>query len=82
MTLMAKGKKNAGDRKANAYFTSAVIGSLVLAVLAWGMIYFLETPLLQLFGADDTLLALARRYLIPVKVVFHYFCSTRCLRRF
>ena len=79
---MAKGKKNAGDRKANAYFTSAVIGSLVLAVLAWGMVYFLETPLLQLFGADDTLLALARRYLIPVKVVFPLFLLNQMLAAF
>ena len=41
------------------YFTAAVIGSVILAALAWiGLILF-ERPLLTFFGADETLLALA-----------------------
>lgn len=71
--------KDAGE---NRYFTSAVIGSVALAVIAWiGLIAF-EAPLLRFFGADDTLLFLAREYLKPVKVVFPLFLFNQMLAAF
>ena len=71
--------KDAGE---NQYFTSAVIGSVALAVIAWiGLIAF-EAPLLRFFGADDALLPLAREYLKPVKVVFPLFLFNQMLAAF
>lgn len=71
--------KDAGE---NQYFTSAVIGSVALAVIAWiGLIAF-EAPLLRFFGADDALLALAREYLKPVKAVFPLFLFNQMLAAF
>ena len=61
---------------------TAVIGSVILAALAWiGLILF-ERPLLTFFGADETLLALAQRYMIPVKVVFPLFLFNQMLAAF
>ena len=52
------------------------------AALAWiGLILF-ERPLLMFFGADETLLALAQRYMIPVKVVFPLFLFNQMLAAF
>ena len=52
------------------------------AALAWiGLILF-ERPLLTFFGADETLLALAQRYMIPVKVVFPLFLFNQMLAAF
>ena len=62
--------------------TAAVIGSVILAALAWiGLILF-ERPLLTFFGADETLLALAQRYMIPVKAVFPLFLFNQMLAAF
>ena len=52
------------------------------AALAWiGLILF-ERPLLTFFGTDETLLALAQRYMIPVKVVFPLFLFNQMLAAF
>ena len=54
-----RGSGMSGDGEDEQYFTAAVIGSVILAALAWiGLILF-ERPLLTFFGADETLLALA-----------------------
>lgn len=52
------------------------------AAFAWiGLILF-ERPLLMFFGADETLLALAQRYMIPVKAVFPLFLFNQMLAAF
>jgi len=52
------------------------------AALAWiGLILF-ERPLLTFFGADETLLVLAQRYMIPVKAVFPLFLFNQMLAAF
>ena len=66
----------------NQYFTAAVLGSLVLALLAWVGIILAEKPLLQFFGADATLLPLAQTYLRPVKYVFPLFLFNQMLAAF
>lgn len=64
------------------YFTAAVIGSVILAALAWVGVILFERPLLMFFGTDETLLALAQRYMIPVKVVFPLFLFNQMLAAF
>ena len=77
-----RGSGISSDGADNQYFTAAVIGSVILAVLAWiGLILF-ERPLLLFFGANETLLALAQRYMIPVKAVFPLFLFNQMLAAF
>ena len=77
-----RGSGISSDGADNQYFTAAVIGSVILAALAWiGLILF-ERPLLLFFGADETLLTLAQRYMIPVKVVFPLFLFNQMLAAF
>ncbi len=73
------GTRDGGE---NLYFTAAVIGSVVLAVLAWLGLLFFERPLLTFFGADESLLALARLYLRPIKYVFPIFLFNQMLAAF
>lgn len=70
------------DGSENQYFSAAVIGSVLLAVLAWLGLLFFEKPLLTFFGADESLLALAQRYLRPIKYVFPIFLFNQMLAAF
>ena len=47
-------KRGSGDNEVNEnqYFTSAVIGSVVLAMLSWIGLFIFEKPILFFFGAD------------------------------
>lgn len=66
----------------NQFFTAAVIGSMILAAIAWaGMIVF-EKPILLFFGANDTLLPLAEDYLRPVMYVLPLFLFSQMFSAF
>ena len=73
--------KRGGHQSAdeNQYFTSSVIGSVILAALSWIGIALFETPVLNFFGADETLLPLAQEYMRPIKVVFPLFLFNQML---
>lgn len=60
----------------------AVLGSVLLAVLAWVGVLAFEGPILTFFGADETLLAMARRYMQPIKLVFPLFLFNQMLAAF
>lgn len=72
-----KGSNNKENSKSNIYFTAAIIGTVILAVISWIAIIFFDTQLLTLFGAEETLLPLAKRYLLPVKFVVPSFLFTQ-----
>ena len=55
---------------------------MLLAALAWGGLLLFERPLLVFFGADETLLALAQRYMLPVRAVFPLFLFNQMLAAF
>lgn len=44
-----KGQRDAHPKDANAYFTVAVAGSVVLAAIVWLALLFFEAPILLLF---------------------------------
>ena len=67
-----RGSGMSADGEDEQYFTAAVIGSVIL----------FERPLLMFFGTDETLLALAQRYMVPVKVVFPLFLFNQMLAAF
>lgn len=48
------------DGSENQYFTAAVIGAVILSVLAWIGVICFERPVLTFFGADESLLVLAQ----------------------
>lgn len=77
-----KGSNDRDDNKSNMYFTAAVIGTVILAVISWIAIIFFDTQLLILFGAEETLLPLAKRYLLPVKFVVPSFLFTQLMSAF
>ena len=79
-TLRGVSEKN--QRQSNEYFAAALIGVAFLAVLSWLGVVFLDRELLTLFGAEETLLPLARQYLLPVKVVVPSFLFTQFLSAF
>ena len=68
--------------KENQYFTSAVIGAVGLSILAWIGIISFEQPILTFFGADKSLLMLARKYMRPIKYVFPLFLFNQMLAAF
>ncbi len=78
-----RGKNDEKGDNANQYFTVALIGSAVLAVLAWAALFIFEKPILIFFGAsDEELLSLACEYLKPIKFVFPTFLFNQMLAAF
>ena len=55
---------------------------MILAAITWISIIFFDTGLLKLFGAEETLLPLAKSYLFPVKFVVPSFLFTQLMAAF
>lgn len=77
-----RGEANQDQKRSNEYFTAAFIGTAVLAALTWLAIIFFDRELLLLFGADEALLPLARRYVLPVKFAVPSFLFTQLISAF
>ncbi|MDO4941722.1 MAG: MATE family efflux transporter [Lachnospiraceae bacterium] len=77
-----RGESEKNQKKSNEYFTAALIGVITLAVITWMIVIFFDRKLLLLFGAEETLLPLARRYLFPVKFVVPSFLFTQLMAAF
>ena len=76
------GESEHNRKKSNEYFTAALIGATALAVVTWLAVIFFDGELLRLFGAEETLLPLAKSYLFPVKFVVPSFLFTQLLSAF
>ncbi len=74
-----RGEMHGADDEA---FTASLLLALVLSLVCWGVVAFADEPLLRLFGADDALLPLTRRYLLPVKFAVPLFLFTQFLSAF
>ena len=79
-TLRGESKENL--KKSNEYFTAALIGVVTLAIVTWVIVIFFDRELLLLFGAEETLLPLARKYIFPVKFVVPSFLFTQLMAAF
>ena len=77
-----RGESEQNKKKSNEYFTAALIGVIILAILTWAAVIFFDRKLLQLFGAEETLLPLAKQYLFPVKFVVPSFLFTQLMTAF
>ena len=51
----------------------------MLALIVWGLVVFFDREMLMLFGADESRLALAREYVLPIKAVVPCFLLTQAL---
>lgn len=49
-----RGKSGENDKRGNEYFTVAVIGSIVLAAVAWVALILFDRPVLTFFGASES----------------------------
>ena len=56
-----RGESEDNLKKPNEYFTAAVIGVSILALITWATLIFFDRELLLLFGAEESLMPLARR---------------------
>lgn len=77
-----RGKSEENRKESNEYFTAALIGVGILAVITWVGVIFFDRRLLMLFGAEETLLPLAQSYLFPVKFVVPSFLLTQLMAAF
>lgn len=77
-----RGESEQNRKKSNEYFTAALIGVFILGGLTWLAVLFFDKDLLLLFGAEETLLPLARAYLFPVKFVVPSFLLTQLMAAF
>lgn len=77
-----KGKEGSQSKKVNEYFSASVIGAVILAVIAWILIAFFDKQILVLFGASDSLIPLAQKYVFPIKFVVPLFVFNQMLAAF
>ena len=70
------------DGSEHQYFTSAVIGAVILSILAWIGVMNFERPIPTFFGADESLLVMAQKYMRPIKYVFPLFLFNQMLATF
>lgn len=79
-TLRGQSEKN--QARSNEFFSAALIGTALLALLTWLAVIFFDRELLLLFGADEALLPLAQRYVLPIKFAVPSFLFTQLLSAF
>lgn len=79
---MIRGESAQNEKRSNEYFTAAFIGTTILAAVTWLIIIFFDRELLLLFGAEETLLPLAQRYVLPVKFAVPSFLFTQLMSAF
>lgn len=74
--------KGGGGERQNEYFTAALVGTLLFGALCWVGVCRFDTQMLRLFGAEETLLPLAKAYLLPVKFAVPLFLFNQMLAAF
>lgn len=77
-----RGKSEENLEKSNEYFTASVIGVSILALITWVALIFFDRELLLLFGVEESLMPLARRYVLPVKFAVPLFLFSQLLSAF
>lgn len=77
-----RGKSSGNEKKSNEYFTAAVIGTSILALITWIAVIFFDKQFLTLFGAEETLLPMAQEYMLPIKFVVPSFLFTQLMSAF
>lgn len=76
---LKKGECGEENGDGNRYFTSSLIGSVILSLLSTAGFVLFEDRILMFFGADESLLELAESYLRPIMFVFPIFLFNQML---
>lgn len=77
---IAKGEED--EKKGHEFFSTSLIGTIILAIISWLVIIFLEEPMLTLFGGEVSLMPLSKQYLMPIKFVVPLFLFNQMLAAF
>lgn len=74
-----KGKAGQEDTDPNEYFTASAVAAAVIIAAVWLTVALFDKQLLLLSGAEESLLPLARRYVLPVKFAIPCFLLNQML---
>lgn len=77
-----RGEDHGEQKRANGYFTAALIGMALAAAALWLAVIFFDEPMLRFFGGEEKLMPLARQYVFPVKFAVPSFMLSQLLAAF
>lgn len=77
-----RGNSQNNKQASNEIFTTSVISSVIISIIVWLIIILFEKQILIGFGADETLLYYAKRYMIPILFVVPLFLYNQMLAAF
>lgn len=77
-----RGNSQTDKKESNEFFTTAVIGSVLISVIVWLIIVLFEEKILTFFGADEMLLYYAKNYMVPILFVIPLFLYNQMLAAF
>ena len=80
--LLSRERGRGDEREGNRYFTAALIGLGAVLLVIWLLIILGDRWLLGLFGADEALMPLARRYVFWLKFVIPLYPLSICMGAF
>lgn len=81
---IVRGNRNqkVGLKLSNEFFTTSVIGAVIISIIIWAFIIFFEKEILIFFGADETLLYYAEKYMLPILFAIPVFLFNQMLAAF
>ena len=77
-----RGESKENEKRSNEYFTISIMLTILFSLLSFLVLYFFQDSILTFFGADSTLLPLAKNYLKPVLWVAPLFLFNQQLAAF
>lgn len=80
--LFSEAKGSGKYEKSNIFFTASFIALSIVIFIVWILSLIFENNILYFFGADEVLLDLAKRYFIPIKIVFPLFAFSQFFASF
>ncbi|MBC8535871.1 MATE family efflux transporter [Feifania hominis] len=80
--LFSAARGRGETRREREYFTASLLLTTLLAAVSWVAVALFDTQMLTLFGAERTLLPLAREYLLPIKFAVPLFLFNQMLAAF
>lgn len=78
--IRSKSSKN-GENE-NEYFTVAMSGAAFFSVLCTLVFVFFDKQILMIFGADESMIPLCQKYLLPIKFVIPSYLFSQVLAAF
>lgn len=77
-----RGNTKNQTKVSDEFFSASVFGAVLLSAVVWLLILFFEKEILVFFGADDTLLYYAQKYMKPILFVVPLFLFNQMLAAF